>query len=69
MNAILFATAKPLAVILLAGVIKFLYDYQTNPKLIPAILDGATSAALMAASYLGVNGAVSGVQSARGPKE
>jgi len=64
-NAIVIAAARPVAVVLLAGIIKFLWDYQHDPVLQPAIIDGALTAALMASSFLGVNGVVSGVQNAK----
>lgn len=65
MNVILTAAAKPLAIVLLAGAVKFLYDYQASMKVVPSLIDGALTAALTASSFLGVNGAISGVQNAR----
>ena len=59
------ATMRPAAIILLAGGIKFLYDYQSTQRVVPSLVDGALTAALTASSYLGVNGALSGIQNAR----
>lgn len=65
MNAILLATARPAAIVLLAGLIKFLFDYQQDAHLMPAVIDGLLTTCLTAASFLGVNGAVSGARQAR----
>lgn len=68
MNPLVLAVIKPLAVCLVAGLIRFGTDYQHNSALEPALIDGMLSAAYAAAAWLGVNGVVTQVQAAKTPK-
>jgi hypothetical protein len=63
--AILQSIARPVAICLVAGGLRFLQDYQQTGKLTPSLIDGAIVAAYAAAAFLGVNGVQSGVAGAR----
>ena len=63
MTAVLSALVRPVVTCLVAGSLKVMLDYQANPRWSPALVDGAITALVTAASILGIGGAVLGVRS------
>ena len=65
MNTVLLALARPAAICLVAGGLRFLQDYQLNGKALPALVDGGIVALEAAGGWVGVAGVASGVNTVR----
>ena len=65
MNTVLLALARPVAICLVAGGLRFLLDYQATGKVAPSLVDGGLLALETAASWLGVSGAASQITNVR----
>lgn len=61
MSPLLAAVWRPLATILLAGLVRFLTDFQSTGHLVPSLVDGALTAADAAAAVVGLPIAIIGV--------
>jgi hypothetical protein len=59
---LVIAAWRPVAGILLAGLLRFLTDVQVGGKLVPSLVDGALTSAYAAAGVIGLPIAVTGVQ-------
>lgn len=62
MNVLIAAAWRPLAGILIAGLLRFLTDLQAGQKLTAALVDGGLVCAYAAAGVIGLPVVVTGIQ-------